>query len=347
LSRLGRPCVVLEGGARIGDAWRNRYDSLRLFTPARYDGLPGLRFPAPAWSFPGRDAMAEYLESYAAHFALPVRTGIRVDGLARSDDGFVVSAGDLRVYAYNVVLAIGAEQRPWLPPFGTELDERIVQLHSADYRNPAQLGEGNVLVVGAGNSGADLALEAARSGRRTWLSGRHPGQLPFRIETRRARLPVPLIFWAFRNVLSVRTPVGRKMRPKVLAHSGPLIRVKSADIEAAGIERVHRVAGVRDGLPLLEDGRVLDVGTVLWCTGFEPRVDWIEFPLYGEDGQPEHRRGVAVGQPGLYFVGAEFQQSLASAMIQGVGPDAAYVVRQIARHRPVQDRAPSTDVPAG
>jgi putative flavoprotein involved in K+ transport len=155
LATRGLPFVILDANERIGDGWRERWDSLRLFTPARYDGLPGWPFPAPAWSFPNKDEVADYLEAYAARFDLPVRTGIRVDGLSREADQCVVAAGDRRFEAEQVVVASGAYQRPRLPAFAAELDRGLVQLHSSEYRDPSQLHEGGVLVVGAANSGAE------------------------------------------------------------------------------------------------------------------------------------------------------------------------------------------------
>src|SRR5215207_324361 len=173
LARRGLPFVILEANERIGDSWRNRWDSLRLFSPARYDGIAGMPFPAPAHYFPRKDEMADYLEAYAAHFQLPVRTGVAVDSLSKEGDRYIVSAGDLRFEAEHVVVAMANYQRPRVPAFARELDPGIVQLHSSDYRNLSQLREGGVLLVGAGNSGAEIALEVARGGHQTWMSGRH------------------------------------------------------------------------------------------------------------------------------------------------------------------------------
>jgi putative flavoprotein involved in K+ transport len=332
LARIGRPFVILEANDRIGDCWRNRWDSLRLFTPARYDGLPGMPFPADAWSFPTRDQMADYLTAYAARFDLPVRTGIRVDTLARRGDRYCVASGERMFEADNVVVASGPFLAPRLPNFAPELNPDILQLHSSDYRNPSQLKEGDVLVVGAGNSGADLGLEASRA-HRTWLSGRHPGQIPWRIEARWARVLNRVVFFVFSHVLTVKTPIGRKVRPNVVFGAGPLIRVKLKDIEEAGIERVPRTVGVKDGAPMLADGRVLDVANVIWCTGFRPNPDWIDLPVFGEDGEPVQTRGILSSQPGLYFVGREFLYAFSSAMVHGVGRDAEHVVKHIALRR--------------
>lgn len=340
LRRRGLPFVILEGNPRIGDSWRTRWDSLRLFTPARFDGLAGMPFPAPASSFPTKDEMAAYLETYAARFELPVRTGVKVERLWRRGERYVLEAGDERFEAENVVVAMATYQRRRLPAFAKEIDPGVVQLHSSEYRNPAQLREGGVLVVGAGNSGAEIALEVARGGHPTWMSGRDVGQVPFRIAGLAARLLLLRLVLRvlFHRVLTVDTPIGRKVRPKVVSRGGPRIRVKSADLAAAGVERVPRVAGVRDGLPVLEGDRVLPVANVIWCTGFHPGFSWIDLPIFGPDGEPVHDRGVVAGEPGLYFVGLHFLYALSSTMIHGVGRDAEHISRTIA----VRARAPRT-----
>jgi putative flavoprotein involved in K+ transport len=329
LARRGLPFVIVDAGERIGDAWRGRWDSLRLFTPARYDGLAGMRFPAPAHSFPTKDEMADYLEAYAARFDLPVRTGVRVDRLSRNGSGFVVTSGTRRFEADNVVVAIGSWQRPRVPALAAQLRPAIVQLHSADYRNPGQLQDGDLLIVGAGNSGAEIALDAA-SGRRVWLSGRDVGHVPFRIESFAARFFLPLVLrGAFHRVLTVRTPMGRRKRSEVFSHGLPLVRTKPDDLAAAGVERVPKVAAVRDGLPVLEDRRVLDPANVIWCTGFDPALDWIDLPGVAHD-DPVTERGVVADQPGLYFVGLLFQYAVSSAMVHGLARDAGHVADHIA-----------------
>jgi putative flavoprotein involved in K+ transport len=222
-----------------------------------------------------------------------------------------------------------------VPPFARELDPGVVQLHAAEYRNPSQLREGGVLVVGAHDSGAEIALEAA-SGHPTWLSGRDPGHVPFRIEgTVGRRFGVPLVMFMFYNVLTVNTPIGRKVRPKLLRHAGPVVRVKPRDFAAAGIERVPKIVGVRKGLPVLEDQRVLEVTNVIWCTGFRPDFSWIDLPVFGEDEiEPMHRRGIVAIEPGLYFVGLFFLYAASSGLVGGVGRDAEHVVEAIVSRTP-------------
>jgi putative flavoprotein involved in K+ transport len=334
LQEQGRDFVILDASERIGHAWRNRWDSLRLFTPARYCRLPGMPFPAPDHTFPTKDETADYLEAYAAHFELPVQLGGRVDSLAREGEQFLVTAGERCFVADNVVVAMSTYQVPWVPPFAQELDSNIVQMHSSEYRNPSQLQDGGVLIVGAGNSGAENTLEVARE-HPTWVSGRDVGHIPFRIETAAARhLFVPLVLRIiFHRVLSLGTPIGRKMRPKLLSQGGPLVRVKPQDLTAAGIERLPKTVGVRDGLPVVEGGRVLDVANVIWCTGFRPNFSWIGLPIFGDEERPKeprHDRGIVPDVPGLYFVGLFFLYALSSSLLTGVGRDAKRIVEHIA-----------------
>lgn len=326
LARRGGSFVILDANGRIGDAWRRRWESLRLFTPARYDGLPGLAFPAPRWSFPTKDEMADYLSSYAARFSLPVRAGVRVDGLSQEGDKLVVASGDRRFEAGSVVVATGGFANPWIPSFATELDPSIAQLHSSEYRSPSQLQPGSVLVVGAGNSGGEIAVDVSRS-RRTLLSGTYPGSEPTRPGSLADRMLTPVVWFLLSRVLTTTTSAGRKLRSTCLRRGTPLARVTPKDIAAAGVERVPRTVGVQDGALEFEDGRVADVSTVIWCTGFRPDFGWIDLPGFGEDGQPVHERGVVGATPGLYFVGLFFQSALTSSLVGGIGRDAHYIAR--------------------
>jgi putative flavoprotein involved in K+ transport len=275
LQRQGVPFVILDARARIGDAWRERWDSLRLFTPRRYDGLDGMRFPGVANDFPTKDEMADYLESYATRFSLPVRTGARV---------------------------------------------------------PSQLPPGDVLLVGAGNSGAEIAIDLARDGRRVWISGRDVGEVPFPVQSPLVRrLLLPILFRiVFHRILTLATPIGRNARPKLIRGGMPLIRTRGRDLAAAGVRRAPRMDGVRDGYPLLTDGTVRRVSAVVWCTGFDMGQSWIELPVFDRHGEPIQERGVVPGEPGLYFVGPHFLYSASSTMIHGIGRDAQYVAKRIA-----------------
>ncbi len=335
LRKRGRPFVILEAGQRIGDSWRRRWDSLRVFTPAKYDGLDGWRYPGPGWSFPTKDELGDYLEAYAARFELPVRTGVAVDELGRDGDRYVVSTGGGRLEADHVVVATGACHTPMVPGFATELDPAIVQMHSNEYRNPAQLRDGGVLLVGAGNSGAEIAFELSKT-HPTWVAGRVPGQIPVRHGSVLARFLLPVIRFLGHRVLTTGTPIGRKVRPKFVSRGAPLIRVKTKDLVARGVELVPRVVGVRDGMPLLQDDRVLDVANVIWCTGFRPDFSWIDLSVFGDRGEPVQDRGVVVSEPGLYFVGLHFLYAATSEVLPGVGRDAEHIAKHIARRAAAQ-----------
>jgi putative flavoprotein involved in K+ transport len=332
------PFVIFDDNDQIGDAWRKRWDSLRLFTPGRYDGLPGMPFPGSPSSYPTKDETADYLEAYAREFALPVRTGVKVERLSRAGARFEVICGEHTFFAENVVVATGAYNNPRVPPFACELDENIVQLHSKEYRNPSQIQEGGVLVIGAGNSGAEIAIELSRK-HQTWLSGPDTGQEPTRAGTRPDRLFTPII-WLMATRLTVKTSLGRKLRDHFLdpPRGIPLARVRRKDFAAAGIERVPRMTGVRNGCPALEDGRILEVSNVVWCTGFTPNYDWIYLSLPTHNGLPLHDRGIIESCPGLYFVGLPFLYSLSSALLGGVGRDAEHVVEHLASTQRIREK---------
>jgi putative flavoprotein involved in K+ transport len=341
LQRRGRPFLIVDGAERVGDNWRHQWDTLRLYTPAKYDGLPGLPFPADdPWHFPGKDEVAAYLEQYALHFDLPVRMSTRIDRLrAGPDGGYVATIGPDTITCDNVVVATGTFGRtPFVPAFATDLDPSITQLHSSEYRRPDQLAPGTVLVVGASHSGMDIAYEAADT-RDTILCGRDCGQIPVRLESRRAHVVLPVVFFMFRHLLTRRTPMGRKEMSEVRFHGGPALRVKRQDLDDCGVERVmSRVVGVKDGKPLLDGGRVVDAQTVVWCTGFQQQFQWIELPIFGDDGWPVEYRGVLDAAPGLFFCGLSFQFAFASMVFMGVGRDADFVAARI--HERVRTRTP-------
>jgi putative flavoprotein involved in K+ transport len=328
LKKRGRSFVILDANDRIGGSWRTRtWNSLRLFTPARYDGLPGWGYPGPGWSYPTAKELADYLEAYALRFALPVRSSTAVKRLAKEGERYVVDCGERRFVANSVVVATGFYGTPSVPDFASELDPRIVQMHSSEYRDPSQLRPGGVLLVGAGNSGADIGMEVSAT-HRTWLSGRDKGQIPLNIEHPLRRVVVPVLWFVASHVLTMKTPLGRKVRPHVLEGGAPRIRVKSQDLLGAGVESVAKTVDAHDGLPVLEDGRVMDVANVIWCTGFRQDFSWIEVPIFGDDTQPMHERGVTP-EPGLYFVGLDFLYSFTSENVGGVGRDARHIARRI------------------
>ena len=329
LARTGRTFVILDASERVGDVWRNRWDSLVMFTPAGFFEMPGMSFPAPADHFVTKDEMAAYLESYAREMALPVLSGVRVDALSNEGDVFVAKTTVETFRARNVVVAMANYQIPKVPPLANDLDPSITQLHSVDYRNPDALGDGATLVVGMGNSGAEIGLELAKT-RQTYLSGEPTAVIPFRIDTWFGRkVGIRLVRFLATRVLTTSTPIGRRVRSKLLGRSSPVVRVKLRDLEAAGVERVPRVVGVRDGKPELADGRTLEVENVVWCTGFKPGFDWIKLPVFGPDGSPDQVRGVVDNFPGLYFCGLFFQHSLWSETVVAMPGDARYIVEHL------------------
>jgi putative flavoprotein involved in K+ transport len=222
-------------------------------------------------------------------------------------------------------VATGAFQHPKIPAFANRLAPTIAHFHSSEYRNPSRLQPGAALIVGAGNSGAEIALEVAQT-RQTWLSGRATGHLP------KTYPPIirELYWWLIHTALNTGTKIGRRFKGLTGKKGAPLVGISEKEFERAGVERVPRMVGVQDRKPLLQDGRVLDVANVIWCTGFAPDFRWIDLPVLESNGYPVHSRGVVRGEPGLYFLGLPFQYTLTSSLIGGVGRDASYIAEQIA-----------------
>jgi putative flavoprotein involved in K+ transport len=331
LARREVDFVIVDGDARVGDAWRRRWDSLRLFTPAKYSALPGMPFPAPPGHLPDKDEVADYLERYAERFDLPTRTGTRVERVAHDGARFAVDAGGRRLQAESVVVATGAFQRPRVPAFAARLDPAIHQLHSSAYRNPFALPDGPALVVGVGNSGAQVAIELARF-RPTWLAGREKGHLPRRVLGR----DLYDWTWPIARRVAAESRLGRRMRART-AGGDPLVGMHPREITDAGVRRVGRVTGVEAGLPVC-DGQRVNASVIVWCTGFAPDFAWLDMPVLDAAGEPRHRGGVATDVDGLYFMGLRWQRRLASSLLGGVGADAAVIAERVAaRHGSMSD----------
>ena len=330
LARLGLSFVILEANPRVGDSWRKRWDSLRLFTPAKYDGLIGLPFPAPAFSFPTKDEMADYLETYAKHFDLPVRTGVSVDRVWRDGARYIVDAGDRRVRGRSRRRGHGHVPETPRPGFCPSARSRHRPTAFERLQECEPAAAGDVLIVGAGNSGADIAMDVGGASRLAVWAASRPRAISHRRPHRARRSAV-----CVSRHLSSHSDRGHADRT-ASASVGHLERRPADSREAGGSrrsrrERAPRVTGVRDGRPLLADGRMLDVNNVIWCTGFHPGLSWIDLPhpVYGSDGEPIHERGVVPAEPGFYFVGLHFLYALSSTMIHGVARDAERIANVI------------------
>jgi putative flavoprotein involved in K+ transport len=318
--------VVLEAAPDIGHSWRSRWDSLTLFTPARYDALPGMPFPGPPDSYPTKDPVASYLRAYAAAFDLPVRLNARVTELRRTADGFEARTGGGVFRARQVVVATGPFQVPFTPPAARRLDGPVTQLHSAGYRNPQALPAGPVLIVGGGNSGFQIAEELAAAGRQVDLS----------IATRAPMLPQRLggkdLFWWLTRLGLMRVTAESKPGRRMRARPDFVIGGSRRRLRAAGVRFRPAVAGADGRTVRFTDGSSLDASTVIWATGYRPDYSWIHTPGVTRDGQVIHRRGVT-NVPGLYFLGLSWQHTRGSALLGFVHDDAAHLTGRIAGPR--------------
>jgi putative flavoprotein involved in K+ transport len=338
LAQHGRRFVVLEAGPEVGHTWRSRWDSLTLFTPTQYDSLPGMPFPGAPSTYPGKDAVADYLRAYAAAFSLPVRLNARVTELHKTAEGFEIRTQDQTYRARQVVVATGPFQVPFVPPAAQRLDDSVTQLHSAGYRNPQALPPGPVLVVGGGNSGFQIAGELAAAGRQVDLS----------IGTKMPVLPQQLVgrdlFWWLTRLgllrVSVASRPGRRMSRRDF-----IIGSSRRRLRAAGVQFRPGVAEAQKRSVRFTDGITLDVGTVVWATGYRSDYSWIGIPGVVRDGTVIHRRG-ATQIPGLYFLGLSWQHTRGSALLGFVRDDAAYLASRITTTASAAHPAPQPAIPS-
>jgi putative flavoprotein involved in K+ transport len=334
LAQQGLRFLVLEAGPEVGHVWRSRWDSLKLFTPAQYDALPGMPFPAPDDTYPTKDPVADYLQAYATAFDLPVRLSARATSLTRTDEGFEVHAAGQTYRVRQVVVATGPFQVPFVPPQARGFDPSVTQVHSADYRNPRALPDGPVLVVGGGNSGFQIAEELAAT--RTVdlsIATTYP-MLPQRLAGR------DLFWWLTRLGLlrvTVTSRPGRRMSRRDF-----VIGTNRRRLERAGVRFRPRLVDADGHTVRFADHSLLeDVGVVVWATGYRPDYAWIHIPGVVREGQVVHRRGVTE-VPGLYFLGLSWQHTRGSALLGFVNDDAAYLADRIATGPDTAGSAPAS-----
>lgn len=347
LQQRGVDYVMVDSHLRVGDAWRNRWDSLRLFTQARFNNLPGLDFPGPPTGHPTKDEVADYLERYADTFQLNPRLGVTVDDVARTPDGrFLATCGPESYLAANVVVAGGYYRQPRLPSSHADMCSEINQLHSSEYRNAGQLVDGPTLVVGAGNSGLEIAMDLARVGRSVTVAGEDVQQIPFNPDSRLGRTAfLPMVRFVFHHVMSLGNVVGRRAYDQLLKTTSPVVRITARDLAEVGVERAPRLVGVENGQPKMADGSVRSAANVIWCTGFQPDFSWIPSLGLQPGERPSHQRGVSDQEAGLYFMGQFFQYAMSSSLLTGVGRDAEFVANAIAQRKSRSGPGrPSTDV---
>jgi putative flavoprotein involved in K+ transport len=322
LARQGRDFAILEAAATPAAAWRERWDSLVLFTPVRYDSLPGKPFRGSPDHYPTRDEVAAYLEDYARE--LPVELNSRVTAVRQTRDGYVVELEDRSYGADQVVIATGPFQVPVIPEIASRLASEVVQLHSTEYRNPEALSAGRVLVVGGGNTGFQIAEELAGSREVHLAIGSRQTPLPQRILGRDVFRYLEALGLMRK---SVETRLGSRLK-----HRETLIGSSPRGISRRGV-RLHPRAVDAAGTELtFSDGERLSVDAVVWATGFRVDHSWIAVPVFDERGWAQHRRGVT-SAPGLYFLGLQWQYTRGSALLGWIEEDAGYIAEQIAAHQ--------------
>jgi putative flavoprotein involved in K+ transport len=324
LAQSGRSFQIVDAGAEIGGTWRSRWDSLLLFTSGRYDNLPGLPFPAAPDTYPGKDDVARYLQAYAAEFKLPVRLNTKVTSLARGGEGYVAKAGGEALEARQVVVATGPFQVPFIPPIAEDLAPGVHQIHSAHYRHPQSVPPGKVLVVGAANSGCQIAQELSATHRVELSVGQRLPAIPQR--------PLGRDIWAWATALRLDTVTAGSRLGKRLAGRDQVIGPGPRRLARRhGIQTRPRAASAAGRTVTFADGTAAEFDAVVWATGFATDHSWIDIQE-AKDGQGHivHQRGVTLS-PGLYMLGLTWQHTRGSALLGWVGSDAAFLAGQIAR----------------
>jgi putative flavoprotein involved in K+ transport len=325
LAQQNRRFVILDTAESVGAAWRTRWDSLTLFTPRRYDSLPGLEFPGDPDGYPGRDEVIAYLESYAETHDFPVQLGSEVRSVRNENGGFRLELATEVIEADQVVVATGPFQMPRVPALAADLDTTVCQTHSVGYRNPGELPDGPVLVVGGGNTGFQIAEELAAD-RETHLSvGSRQMPLPQRIGGR------DLFWWLGKlGILekSIDTKLGRRLSTR-----DTLIGSSPRAAKRAGVTMHGRAVGASGRTVVFEDGSTLDVAAAIWATGYRFDHSWIDLPITDDDGRLVHGRGVT-DVPGLYFLGLPWQYTRGSALVGWVKDDAEFIAERIAERAP-------------
>ena len=320
LKQAGVDFVMLDAATELGVSWINRWDSLRLFTSARYCGLPGLPFPGDPDRYPAKDEVPQYFQTYAATFELPIHLGHRVVSVGRSDGVFTVTTPTTKITARQVIAAVGAFQTPVVPEFSRRLPSSVVQLHSHAYRNPDQIPAGRVAVVGSANSGLQIAAELSGTHDVVVCRGRKQPRLPQRILGRDA------FWWLSRSGilrLPTNTPLARR-----IAMPDPVVGTNIDEL-ARSVAFAERVVDVADAQLVTADGKRIDASAVLWATGYRNDWSWLGPELLGADGQPEHDAGI--GASGLHFVGLYRMRNRGSALLGFVGRDAEHIGAAVAQ----------------
>jgi putative flavoprotein involved in K+ transport len=323
LAQSGRSFQIADAGAEIGQTWRSRWDSLQLFTSGRYDNLPGLTFPGGPDTYPGKDDVARYLQAYAAKYSLPVRLNTNVTSLTRGDDTYVAKAGGEVLEARQVVAATGPFQVPFIPPIADALDKSVHQIHSSNYRRPETLPPGKVLVVGAANSGCQIAQELSATHRVELSVGQRLPAIPQR--------PMGRDIWAWATALRLDKVTADSRLGKRLAGRDQVIGPGPRQLARRyGIRTRPRAAGAAGRTVTFADGSATDFDAVVWASGFRADHTWIDIPdVIDERGRIRHQRGVTPS-PGLYMLGLTWQHTRGSALLGWVGRDAAFLAEQIA-----------------
>ncbi|HET8523821.1 MAG TPA: NAD(P)/FAD-dependent oxidoreductase [Thermomicrobiales bacterium] len=328
LRQTGQSFLIVDRVQRVGESWRQRFDSLTLFTPRAYSALPGLPVPGDPDGFPTKDETADYLEAYARHFTLPLTLGTEIVRLDRADGLFTATTTEGRTLtARAVVIATGAFQQPVIPPISERLAPDVTQLTAEIYRNPRQVPAGTVLVVGDGATGRQIARELNATHRVLLATGRSRRVSAHRILGKS-------VFWWMDKLGVLRKSRGSRLGRR-LRETDPFPGKDLAldKLREEGITVAGRLTGVNGRRVMFSDATLAEIATVIWAAGYRDRTEWVAIPeAKDEHGAFIEHRGISP-VPGLAFIGRSWQWTRGSALLTGVGADAAYVVEHLASLR--------------
>ncbi len=339
LKKADQNFVVLTKDNRVGDNWRKRWDSLKLFTPAFYNNLPGMSFLSEDPDYlPDKNETGDFLETYSKEFKLPIKFNNEVIEIVRDGNLFSIKTKTEIYHTKNVIVAAGAFQTPFIPEFSKDISESVFQIHSSFYKNPNQLKEGNVLVVGAGSSGLQISTEIKNESeikRIVWLSGPDTGTFPrklFGIDI--YHFLAPTIF-----KIPTKTFLGKIVKAVSYRHGDLALRPTYKKMIKSGVKRIGRTIGVKNGFPITEKSIPLEIENIIWCTGFKNNFNWIKLNIFNENGFPIHTRGIINKEPGIYFLGLHFQHTISSSLLGGVKKDAEFIINFITNNSGFKNKA--------
>ncbi|CAM1350422.1 flavin-containing monooxygenase [Tenacibaculum ascidiaceicola] len=327
LKKMEKSFIVVDGEEEIGASWLNRWDSLKLFTPTEYNHLPGLKFNAPKGHYPSKYEVSDYFKSYVKKFDIPVQLNTLVTSVKKSAKGFHVIYNEGEILAKNIIVATGPFHIPYTPPCHTKLSDEVLQMHSNYYKNSKQLQEGDVLVVGGGDSGYQILDEISKDkkSKTVYFSG------DTKVKTLPQQFLGKTLWWWFTLIGFLKFNKYSWIGKKISTSLQPVIGTDVKEIlSRENVVTVGRTKDALDNEVVFENKKVTSIKNIIWATGYRPNFKWIEGLELDSDNYPKNYRGVS-NIEGLYFIGLPWMYTRGSATLGGVSKDASYLADIISK----------------